>query len=348
MNFSFWKKEKMNLSFWKKENNELQDHSNQEAQYQYMAEKADHKSTEEVDKPAEVIESPEYYQSEPADPAKAKFYNSISRWALYIGIFLLPLFFLPGTSSLLELNKMMLLVIVAGIGLVSWLLGVISSGYLAWRNNFLDKGVLSLLVAFALTTIFSIARFKSIFGFDLGLSNSLTVVVALTIIYFLISNNFEDRGRVLRSIGGLSLIVALTYGLLQLFGVYIFRFAITSSRTFNTVGSINVLGMLAAISLPLFSKISLDLRWVKNLHLEKLGVALALIILFVLNWWVLWTVAIVGMVAMIVFENLGGAKFRMTRFLLPMTVIVLGVFMMVVNLNLTALKNKLPVEVAPS
>ena len=330
----------MDLSFWKKENAESQDQPEQEVQYQYTA--------EETNKSAEVVESPEYYQAEPADPTKAKFYNNISRWALYIGIFLLPLFFLPSTSSPLELNKMMLLVVVAGVGLVSWLLGVISSGYLAWRNNFLDKGVLALLLAVLLATVFSIARFKSIFGFDLSVSNSLAGITSLTILYFLIVNNLEDRGKVLRSVVGLSIIIALAYGLLQIFGVYILGFALTSSRAFNTVGSVNVLGMLAAISLPLFSKSSLDLKWVKNFHLEKVGVVLALAMLFLLNWWVLWIVAIGGMVAMIVFENLGGAKFRMTKLLLPMTVIVLGVFMMVANLNLSAIKNKLPAEVAPS
>src|SRR3989344_300114 len=348
MNFSFWKKEKMNLSFWKKENNELQDHSNQEAQYQYMAEKADHKSTEEVDKPAEVIESPEYYQSEPADPAKAKFYNSISRWALYIGIFLLPLFFLPGTSSLLELNKMVLLVVIAGIALVSWLLGVISSGYLAWRNNFLDKGILAVLLAFFLTTVFSISWFKSIFGFGLGMSNSLSAITALTVVYFLIVNNSEDKGKMLRAVVGLSIIIALAYGFLQIFGVYVIRLPFALSRAFNTVGSVNVLGILAAISLPLFSKSSLDLRWVKSFHFEKVGVVLALAVLFLLNWWILWTVAITGMVAMIVFENLGGVRFRITKLLLPMVVIGLGVFMMIINPNSGVLGDKLSAEIAPS
>jgi len=120
------------------------------------------------------------------------------------------------------------------------------------------------------------------------------------------------------------------------------------SRAFNTVGSINVLGMIAAVSLPLFSKSRFDLKWLKNAHLEKVGVVLALILLVILNWWVLWTVAIAGMVAMIVFENLGGGRFKIKKLILPMTVVVLGVFLMVVNLNMDALKRNIPIEVAPS
>ena len=44
------------------------------------------------------------YKVEPADPEKAKLYNNISRWAVYVGVFLLPLFFLPWTTGVLEIN----------------------------------------------------------------------------------------------------------------------------------------------------------------------------------------------------------------------------------------------------
>ena len=345
----------MNLSFWKKDNNGSEDQvrSEREVEYQYAQDTQGAsdvlKDLEKVSETvSEVVESPEYHQSEPADPAKAKFYNSISRWALYVGIFLLPLFFLPGTSNSLELHKTVLLIFTVDIALVSWLLGIISSGYLAWRNNFLDKGILALLLSFVLTTVFSIAQFKSIFGLDLGMSDSLVVITALTVMYFLLVNNFEDEGKTLRSVVGLSALVALVYGLLQIFGVHILRFSFTLFRSFNTVGSVNALGILGAISLPLFSKSSLDLKWIKNFHLEKIGVVLALTVICLLNWWVLWVVAISGMVAMIVFENLGRSGFHIKRLLLPMTVIVLGVFMVVVNPNLNFLKNKLPAEVARS
>jgi tetratricopeptide (TPR) repeat protein len=62
----------------------------------------------------------------------------------------------------------------------------------------------------------------------------------------------------------------------------------------------------------------------------------------------LWTVAIIGMAGLVVFQSLNNGKFALSRFLLPMTVIVLGVFLMVVNFNLSAVKSNLPVEVAPS
>ncbi|OGN01861.1 MAG: hypothetical protein A3B91_04835 [Candidatus Yanofskybacteria bacterium RIFCSPHIGHO2_02_FULL_41_29] len=325
----------MDLNFWRKDNSDSSE-GTEESEVEY--------NNIEPEGLAPVID----YQVEPADPEKAKVYNKISRWAIYVGVFLAPLFFLPWTSSVLELNKQMLLVIVAGVAMVSWLLGVVSSGYLAWRNNYLDRGILALLGAFVVGGIFSIANFKSIFGLTPSFSNSLVSIISLSIIYFLVVNNIEDRGKILRSVLGFAIVVALVYGLLQLFGVYVFRFPFAVSRAFNSVGSINVLGVIAAVSLPLFSKSRISLRWLDKAYLEKVGLGAALFLLVILNWWVLWSIAIAGMVAMIVFENLGGGRFRMRKLILPMTVVVLGVFLMVVNLNLTAFKDKLPVEVAPS
>ncbi len=327
----------MALNFWKKENDQVE---NPQADFYAQAAVA-----EEV---PEVVNSPEYFKPEPPDMEKAKFYNNISRWILYIGVFLLPLFFLPLTTGALELNKMILLVVIAGAAMVSWLLGVVSSGSLAWRKNYMDYAVLALLGVFIVSTVFSISMFKSLFGVSTSLSNALTAIIALTLLYFLVVNNFEDKGRTLRSVLGLSLVLVLAYGLLQIFGIYLLRVPMAMSRAFNTAGSINVVGLLAAVSLPFFSKIKIDLKWLKSAHLEMVGVVLSLVLLVVLNWWVLWTVAIAGMVAMIVLENLGGSRFKMKKLILPMTVVVLGVFLMVVNLNMDALKKNLPAEVSPS
>src|SRR3989338_5494019 len=88
-------------------------------------------------------EGPVIYEKVEEDPAvdyfegeiKETVYKKSARWVLMIGTVLLPLFFLPWTSSVLELNKQLLLVLVAGTGLVFWLLDVVMSGRLAIRAN---------------------------------------------------------------------------------------------------------------------------------------------------------------------------------------------------------------------
>src|SRR3989344_9379074 len=78
-------------------------------------------------------------------------YKKAARWLLLIGAALLPLFFLPWTTSVLELNKQMLLAALAGAGLILWLVDVVISGKLSWRSNPLDKGVIALFGAVALS-----------------------------------------------------------------------------------------------------------------------------------------------------------------------------------------------------
>ena len=90
-------------------------------------------------------------------------YPAIVRWALMIGVFLTPILFLPWTTSVLELNKGLLILAVAGTGLIAWLLALVSSGRFAWRPNVFDKGVLAVLGATLVATIFSMSRFNSLF-----------------------------------------------------------------------------------------------------------------------------------------------------------------------------------------
>lgn len=285
-------------------------------------------------------------------------YKKTVRWLLLMGTLLVPLFFLPWTSSILELNKQLVLVVVAGVGLILWLLDVVMSGKLSWRHNSLDKGLIAFLAAVVLSAIFSVSKFKSIFGSAGGLSDSLLVVTTLTVIYLLIVNSFHDNGKAVKLFFSISLIAVLTYGLLQLFGVYIFSifrnfdisiFNFTESRSFNTLGSINVLGIMAAVGLPILYR--QNILVFKHFDISRFGILAALAVIVIVNWWVLWVVTITGMVAAVVFENISreaGSKFRLARFVFPMTVIVLGVFLVIVNFNLVYIKSKLPTEVALS
>ena len=278
--------------------------------------------------------------------AKETTYLKVGRWLLVAGVVLLPLFFLPWSTSILEFNKQILLLALAGGALILWLLHVVVSGQLSWRFNPLDKGVVAFLLAVSLSTIFSLDRFKSLFGLTGSLSDALITVVALSVFYFGIVNLFDDKGSKVRTVLGYSLFAVLLYGVLNMFGVYLVRFPFAMSKGFNTVGSINSLGMIAAIALPLFYKSNISVS--KYLNISKIGTILALVVLVMLNWWVIWAVAIVGMAMMIALDSLNKPGFKISKFLLPMTVIVLGVFFMVVNLNPNFLKKDFPVEVAPS
>jgi len=290
---------------------------------------------------------------------KSGVYAVLVHWSLIVAVFLTPIFFLPWTTSVLELNKQLLLIVLASVGLVAWLLSLVSTGQLHWRTTVFDKGILAVLLATIIGTAFSIARFNSLFGLSNNLSGALITISALTIIYFLIVNTTEDQGRKLTAVFSFSVTLALLYGLLQIFGVYIFTYLnieilkFTVSHAFNSVGSVNGLGLLGAISLPLFAQTKSKISIFKYLNI--LGFVVTLALLIILNWWILWLVAIASMVGVIAFESLirvdvdiARSRFSTSRFILPMTVIVLGVFFIVVNFNLISTKKNLPIEIAPS
>jgi len=283
------------------------------------------------------------------DEVSETIYKKTTRWILLVGTMLVPLFFLPWTTGILELNKQILLVVFAGIGLVLWLLDVATSGKISWRFNPIDKGVVAMAGAVVLSSIFSVAKFKSIFGMAGSLSDSVLTVAALTVVYLLAVNSFNDKGKALKLFFSVSITATIFYGLLQIFGVYIVRLPFALSRAFNTLGSVNVLGMMSAVILPMLYRTKISIF--RYFDISRVGAVAALAVLIVINWWALWAVAIAGMVAMVVLENLSSSHkegFRMSRFLFPMTVMVLGILLVVVNLNLVFVKNNLPMEIAPS
>ena len=337
-----------NFNFWKKSKDFFSLDKNKDTSQDFF-------QTERglVDDSHDVIiqadESPlRHYVPEPADPEKAKKYFRVSRWALYVGVFLAPILFLPWTSNPIEINKQLLLIVVASVGIISWLLGVVSSGYLPWRSTPLDKGVLALLAAIIIGSVFSMARTNGFFGHNLNLSNSLAFIASLTVIYFLIVNIFEDNGKVIRSLVGSSLVLALLFGVMQVFGVFVFGFSFSKLHTFNSVGSLNALGLVAAVSLPFFLRSRSSWRPSLFAYFYKIGLVLAMVLLVVLSWWVLWVVTIVGMMGVVAFENLRGDGLKLKKLVLPMLIVVIGVFIMVVNLNLNFVKKNLSAEVSPS
>lgn len=279
-------------------------------------------------------------------------YLSVVRWVVGITVFLIPLFFLPWGTNLLELNKQLLLVIAAGVGLVVWLLGVVVTGRMIIRVTPLDWGVGALVAGTLLTTIFSVSPLRSLYGVQGATSESLVSVLALSILYFLAAHSFHDKGRVLIRVLGVSALVALVFGLMQMLTWYVLGAGFAHSRVFNTVGSVNSLGVLAALMLPLFLKVKFVWNKIPKVNFAYLGVAVAAAVLVSLNWWVLWAVAGVGLLALVAADSVASMheprSVRIGRFLAPLSIIVIGAFLLLVKFSFQPIRSNLPVEVSPT
>lgn len=336
-----------------------------------------------------VEESEEGYQDIDMPPAKLfdeiqgrPIFTKAIRWLVYAAAFLTPLWFLSWTADISEFNKQTLLVVAAGIGLVLYLVDIIKSGAVRFRSSVFYFPIFGLVAAGAISVIFSVNRTVSLFGTAESRGAALITMASLAALFFLAMNVIEDRGRALKKILTVSLALAFMFGVLQVFGLYLFKGAAFASRSFNSVGSLNALGILAAISLAfltaetrkkseyrnldqggargdegggpqggIFKNLNMSIFRYLNIF-SYLGLASALFLVILINWWPVWAVAFVAMLASVAFTSAsdpGSFKARRMRlFALPMAVIVLGIFLMLVNFNWTSLKSKLPVEVAPS
>lgn len=286
-------------------------------------------------------------------------YGTIVKVLLCLAVALVPLFYLPWTSNVLEYNKQMVLVVAMLIGLIAWLLGAVISGTLIIRTSPIDKGVFAVLAASLAATIFSLTPMSSLFGTGAGLSTAFLTIATMSIFYFLTVNTMHDHGRMLRLILVLSTAAALAISILQAFKLFVLPGAFTHVQSFNTVGSLGAIGVLAGVMLPLFVKMGFRTGSRFIAFFSNIGVALAVVMLAVLNTWVLWAIALVGMLAMIAFdsfnitrlaEDYSGKKnrFALSRFVVPMIIIVVGGFFLLVNINFTSMKAAIPAEKAPS
>ena len=235
-----------------------------------------------------IVKAPEVSKKSSA----AETCDRISKISIYLLVFLLPLLFLPWTANVLEFNKQTLLIILVFVSTFAWLLKILISGKIKFSLNYVHIPIGALLLIYLASTLFSFWKYGSFWGWPQVTSESFVTILSLSLLYLLIVNIFEKK-EVFYLISSLifSAGLAVVYGILQIFGQFIMPIGFTRVKTFNTVGSVNTLGILAAVFLP----VSLMLFMVSKEKVYRILFAvcvlafavLALIINFYLVWWLL-------------------------------------------------------------
>src|SRR3989344_3856289 len=174
------------------------------------------------------------------------------RWIVYVITLLLPIFVLPWTSEVVEFNKQTLLIILVSAGLVLFLVDLIQSGTARIRKSKLYFPLAVFLLVSVFTAIFSKNIYSSFIGTAGGsLSYSFATLFALVILFFL-AINIELSIDKLKKLLITSLGIVFLWSILQVFGVIIFKQPPFSFSNFNTLGSMNMLAVIAALLLPMF------------------------------------------------------------------------------------------------
>ena len=259
--------------------------------------------------------------------ATKKICEAVSKAAIYLLVFLVPLFLLPWTANVLDFNKQALLIVLVFISLFAWMAKILIMGRITFKLTKIHIAVGVLFLISLASTIFSLWRYGSFWGWPLNVSESLLSLLCLALFYFLIVNIFEkkDIPRLITLLI-LSSFFVMFYGVLQLFGKFVLPWDFTKNVSFNTVGSINKLGLFSAVLLPL---IITSLVAAKN-KLWKIVfaavLAMSVFLLVIINFSIIWWVVIVVAALIMVAGMQRGDVFDNRWLVLPMFLLAISLF----------------------
>ncbi|MEN9557994.1 MAG: hypothetical protein RL141_363 [Candidatus Parcubacteria bacterium] len=269
------------------------------------------------------------------DTRFSRFLGKITDVCLILVVALVPLWFLPVTLDVLELNKQTLLVVLTLIALLAWVGQGILTRSFSIARSWLHLVVLFFLAGYGLTSVFSLDRYLSFVGNVGQVQWAFATMAALVLFYFLIVNRLRDRGQALDLVLWFLFGSLLTgiYGLLQVCGVFLFGGSMASVG-FNTVGTANALGVFIVIPVVLAASLTVLGCRAETCALSKtgwqswvwqgvlwatlvVGFALALVI----DYWVVWAGILFGSVLIVVLPFI-----RHRRFHRPVMLIVPALF----------------------
>jgi tetratricopeptide (TPR) repeat protein len=274
---------------------------------------------------------------------------AVTRGLLSIQIFFLPLFFLPFTLDILDLNKQTLLLVFTFTATLTWIAGMMIQRRFTFRNGWVNALLILFLIAVGISAWNSSAPFLSWVGGSSQEYTSFLTIAGLTILFYLITNTFNDF-YVHRFFHLLLMSSALIAGIIAILSLFGFAQ--------NTIGTINSTGIYLAVQSVFCSSLWISHRKTDSLFYKgALGIAEQVIILLVLiltftyllslDYWLLWFLFVLGHVLLFVFVFFRSQDFSsVARFIFPLifTIVALPFWFWMSS----PISVKFPTEVSPS
>lgn len=111
----------------------------------------------------------------------------------YILFFVTPLIVLPFTSELFEFNKLVLIYLLAFSAICLSIYNGIKDGKIILRRTFLDIPILLFLSSQILSTVFSIDRHTSLFGYYGRFNGGLVSLISYLVLFYIFASNFKEK-----------------------------------------------------------------------------------------------------------------------------------------------------------
>jgi len=216
-------------------------------------------------------------------------------------LFLLPLFFGFGKINNLAFNKQLLLVFLTFLILSFWFLISLSKGKFTVQLSFLHLVSLFFLLAFLISTAFSLWKWGSFWGWPLDGRESFLTLFCFFVFYLSFSHLIKEKevlsSQLLLVISGS---LAALIGILHVFGKFIFPWLSTKTISFNTIGTVNSWAIFLGALLPAVLALIFASRGLMTFILSILGI-LIFSGLVVVNYQTAWIEVLVGMSAFLIF-----------------------------------------------
>lgn len=272
--------------------------------------------------------------------------------------FLAPLFFTGLAAQGIGFEKIILFYFLVLIGVVAWVTKGVIVGELNLKRTPLDIPILATLAVFLVSTLLSVSAKDSLIGTYGGSAKSFVALLSYVLFYYLVVNNIDKKKIkwIFYSILSSASLTAL-YSLLQINGIFLLPLPSTKLASFNPMGSLSALTAFLVAVIPMLvvgvaqsSEISQGGRNALAMALKiVLGLFLlaSLAVLFLLNGFTFWPVAILSMVIVLMFFLSKIIKISNNNLLIPLAIfLVFIIFLVLGNLQIGSLN--LPAEVSLS
>lgn len=272
--------------------------------------------------------------------------------------FLLPTFFAPFTVEYFEFNKLALAAVVTLVLLALWAIKMLSEGKVEMTKSPLNVPILLLVVAYGVSTWFSVAKFVSVFGSYGRWNTSLVVMAISALLYFVITANIKSKDQIkdVMKFFVFGTSVSSVVAIISYLGVKILPFAFAQVRNFTLTGSSVTAAAIAAIAIVFALSLIIDEE--KNQKLKTvLSVLvglnfLAVALIGAVQAWALLLAAVVAFAALTPADKLKAAASHLT--VLAGVLVVIGVVFSVpalkdtLRLNHSDYPQELKLDLGPS
>lgn len=273
---------------------------------------------------------------------------------------LVPLWFLPVTLDVLELNKQTLLVVLVMVALLAWVgQGLVAQSFSLTRS-WMHLVVLFFFVGYAITSWFSVDRYLSLVGNVGQVQWAFVTVAMLVLLYFLVVNRVRATAHVYNLLLWFLLgsLFAGVYGLLQMAGIHLFGGAL-ANMGFNSIGTVNALAVFMVIPMVIAASLTvlgcreeacmlrpgsrIGTAW--NVVLWAV-LAVGLAVSMIADYWVVWAGLLFGSVLVVALPFVRARRFHRPVLLsVPAVISLVSVALLLFQ---TPLPIEVPSEVSPS